>query len=189
MIIQLVTDHPEAILQILRHTPVWVWGLLVTLLAVGARQMRSRQEGLRRVFIMPLGMMYTITHLASLTGMPVEWAIAAATGNNATVYRRNSGFLRAGKDADVVIIDSCVGGSKHDPLDSLRNGDIAAVGAAQARCAPASRLPSSAFTSASSTFTSASTISTGLFPGLRIESAYCRWPSLRLCLRGSEGSH
>ena len=57
MIIQLVTDHPEAILQILRHTPVWVWGLLVTLLAVGARQMRSRQEGLRRVFIMPLGMM------------------------------------------------------------------------------------------------------------------------------------
>src|SRR4029079_4163386 len=25
---------------------------------------------------MPLGMMYTITHLASLSGMPVEWAIA-----------------------------------------------------------------------------------------------------------------
>ncbi len=74
-------------------------------------------------------MMYTITHLASLTKMPVEWAIAAATGNNARVYKRNSGFLRKGKDADVVIIDSCVGGSKSDPLDSLRNGDIAAVGA------------------------------------------------------------
>src|SRR3954468_21548972 len=79
--------------------------------------------------IMPLGMMYTITHLASLTSMPVEWAIAAATGNNARVYKRNSGFLRAGKDADVVIIDSCVGGSKTDPLDSLREGGIAAVGA------------------------------------------------------------
>jgi enamidase len=62
--------------------------------------------------IMPLGMMYTITHLASLTDMPVEWAIAAATGNNARVYRRNSGFLAAGKDADVVIIDACVGGSQ-----------------------------------------------------------------------------
>ena len=78
---------------------------------------------------MPLGMMYTITHLASLTDMPVEWAIAAATGNNATVYKINSGFLREGRDADVVLLDACVGGSKHTALDALRNGDIAAVGA------------------------------------------------------------
>ena len=79
--------------------------------------------------IMPLGMMYTITHLASLTKMPVEWAIAAATGNNAAVYRLNSGYLRPGKDADVVILDACVGGSKTNALDALRNGDIAGVGA------------------------------------------------------------
>jgi enamidase len=79
--------------------------------------------------IMPLGMMYTISHLASLTDMPVEWAIAAATGNNATVYRLNSGFLKPGRDADVVLIDACVGGSKDTALDSLRNGDIAAVAA------------------------------------------------------------
>jgi enamidase len=79
--------------------------------------------------IMPLGMMYTITHLASLSKMPVEWAIAAATGNNAVIYKLNSGFLRAGKDADVVILDACVGGSKDNALDALRNGDIAAVGA------------------------------------------------------------
>jgi enamidase len=80
--------------------------------------------------IMPLGMMYTITHLASLTDMPVEWAIAAATGNNAKVYRLNSGLLRAGCDADVLILDACVGGSKNTALDALQNGDIAAVGAA-----------------------------------------------------------
>jgi enamidase len=79
--------------------------------------------------IMPLGMMYTITHLASLTDMPVETAIAAATGNNAAVYRLNCGFLRPGKDADVVLLDACVGGSKKTALDALRNGDIAAVGA------------------------------------------------------------
>jgi enamidase len=78
---------------------------------------------------MPLGMMYTITHLASLGHMPVESAIAAATGNNAKVYRLNSGFLRAEKDADVVLLDACVGGSKNTALDSLRNGDIAAVAA------------------------------------------------------------
>jgi len=79
--------------------------------------------------IMPLGMMYTISHLASLTDMPVEWAIAAATGNNARVYRLNSGFLKTGCDADVVLLDACVGGSKDNALDALRNGDIAAVAA------------------------------------------------------------
>lgn len=79
--------------------------------------------------IMPLGMMYTVTHLASLTDMPVEWAIAAATGNNANVYKLNSGFLRPGCDADVLVLDACVGGSKTTALDALRNGDIAAVGA------------------------------------------------------------
>ncbi|HEY4316728.1 MAG TPA: amidohydrolase family protein [Herbaspirillum sp.] len=79
--------------------------------------------------IMPLGMMYTITHLASLTDMPVESAIAAATGNNARVYGLNNGFLAAGKDADIVILDACVGGTKKEAIDGLRNGDIVAVAA------------------------------------------------------------
>ncbi|WP_213775948.1 amidohydrolase family protein [Bradyrhizobium sp. dw_78] len=79
--------------------------------------------------IMPLGMFYTISHLASLGGMAPELAIAAATGNNATVYRLNSGFLKAGKDADVVLIDACAGSSKNDALSALSNGDVPAVGA------------------------------------------------------------
>jgi len=77
--------------------------------------------------IMPLGMMYTITHLASLTDMPPEMAIAAATGNNARIYKRNSGILAVGRDADVLILDACVGGSLKEPLDAIRNGDIVAV--------------------------------------------------------------
>jgi enamidase len=79
--------------------------------------------------IMPLGMLYTISHLASLAKIPVEWAIAAATGNNADVYRLNSGYLRPGRDADVAVIDACAGGSQDNALDALRNGDIAAVAA------------------------------------------------------------
>jgi enamidase len=79
--------------------------------------------------IMPLGMMYTITHLASLTKLPVEHAIAAATGNNANIYKLNAGFLRPGRDADVVLLDASVGSSKNNALDGLRNGDIVAVGA------------------------------------------------------------
>jgi enamidase len=79
--------------------------------------------------IMPLGMFYTISHLASLGGIPPEQAIAAATGNNARVYRLNSGFLQVGKDADIVLIDACAGGSQDDALSALRNGDVPAVAA------------------------------------------------------------
>jgi enamidase len=79
--------------------------------------------------IMPLGMLYTISHLASLTDLAPELAIAAATGNNADVYKLNSGFLRNGRDADIVLIDACAGGSQDDALSALRNGDVTAVGA------------------------------------------------------------
>jgi enamidase len=79
--------------------------------------------------IMPLGMLYTISHLASLTDLAPELAIAAATGNNAEVYRLSSGFLRNGRDADIVLIDACAGGSQDDALSALRNGDVTAVGA------------------------------------------------------------
>lgn len=80
--------------------------------------------------IMPLGMFYTISHLCSLgRTMAPEVAIAAATGNNARLYKRNSGFIAEGKDADVVLIDACVGGSRNDALSALSNGDIPAVAA------------------------------------------------------------
>jgi enamidase len=61
--------------------------------------------------------------------MPPEMAIAAATGNNARLYSRNSGFIAPGRDADVVLVDACVGGSRNDALSALANGDIPAVAA------------------------------------------------------------
>lgn len=79
--------------------------------------------------IMPLGMLYTISHLASLGGVAPELAIAAATGNNARVYGLNSGVIAPGRDADIILIDACAGGSTNDACAALANGDIAAVGA------------------------------------------------------------
>lgn len=79
--------------------------------------------------IMPLGILYTISHLASLAGIPPELAIAAATGNNARVYGLNSGLIAPGRDADITLIDACAGGSKNDACAALANGDIAAIGA------------------------------------------------------------
>src|SRR5580698_6803732 len=53
--------------------------------------------------VMPLGMLYTMSHLAALASVPPEIAVAMATGNNAKIFRLNSGVLAAGRDADVVL--------------------------------------------------------------------------------------
>lgn len=79
--------------------------------------------------IMPLGMLYTMSHLVSLGGVAPEIAIAMATGNNARVYKLNSGIIAPGRDADLVLVDACLGGSQSDALSALRNGDIMGVGA------------------------------------------------------------
>ena len=79
--------------------------------------------------VMPLGMLYTMSHLASLAHVAPEIAVAMATGNNAKIYRLNSGVIAAGRDADVVLVDACLGGSQNDALSALKNGDIMGVGA------------------------------------------------------------
>jgi len=79
--------------------------------------------------VMPLGMLYTMSHLAALGGVAPEIAVAMATGNNARIYRLNSGVLAAGRDGDIVLVDACLGGSQNDALSALNNGDIMGVGA------------------------------------------------------------
>jgi enamidase len=130
-------DYPRLVHESSMALQVCTAGNLRTTLLLG-RMMREADQFDRFLIatdtptgsgIMPLGMMYTITHLASLGDMPAEMAIAAATGNNARVYKRNSGFIAEGRDADIAIIDACVGGSKNDALSAITNGDIAAVAA------------------------------------------------------------
>jgi enamidase len=79
--------------------------------------------------VMPLGMLYTMSHLVSLAGVPPEIAVAMSTGNNAKIYRLNAGVIAAGRDADIVLVDACLGGSQNDALSALHNGDIMGVGA------------------------------------------------------------
>ena len=79
--------------------------------------------------IMPLGMIYTISYLASLCDHAPEQWIAAATGNNAAIYGLDTGVLREGKIADILIADQPLGGSQPDMLSSLAHGDIYGLGA------------------------------------------------------------
>lgn len=78
--------------------------------------------------IMPLGMLYTIAHCASLTDMPPEHFICAATGSNARVYGLDSGLLAAGNAADIVLLDAPDGGTQATALAAIKHGDIAAIG-------------------------------------------------------------
>jgi enamidase len=130
-------DYPRLVNESAMALQVCTAGNLRTTLLIA--KLLTESGGLDRLLIatdtptgsgiMPLGMLYTISHLSSLGGVPVETAIAAATGNNAKVYGLNSGMIAPGRDGDLAIVDACAGGATSDALSALANGDIAAVGA------------------------------------------------------------
>ncbi len=55
-LVQLLAFQPQAVAAILKGTPVWVWGLLAGLMALGFSQVRDRTASLMRVSIMPVAM-------------------------------------------------------------------------------------------------------------------------------------
>jgi enamidase len=77
--------------------------------------------------VMPLGMIKTVVELASLGGCNAPTAIALATGNNGAVLRREEGVLEIGRPADLALIQSPLGGSKADALDSIEYGDLPSI--------------------------------------------------------------
>lgn len=74
--------------------------------------------------MMPLGMIKSITEMATLTDYPPEWMIAAATGNAARVYGLDTGFLRPGKIADLLLVDAPMGGTQKTCLKAIKHGDV-----------------------------------------------------------------
>jgi hypothetical protein len=56
MLIQTLIHQPQMLGPILEHTPVWVWGLLTGLTALGLMQIRTREATLVRVSITPVAM-------------------------------------------------------------------------------------------------------------------------------------
>lgn len=53
-------------IEILRHTPAPVWGVLALLVVLGASQMRTRTVGLRRTTVLPL--VFVVLSLAGVVG-------------------------------------------------------------------------------------------------------------------------
>lgn len=70
------------ILEVIRHTPVWVWGILALLIVLGGAQLRKHSLPLLRVASLPLGMgAYSLWGTALVfgvhAGVLAAWALGA----------------------------------------------------------------------------------------------------------------
>ena len=105
--------------------------------ALHALAIAKAAGGLRRIVIgndapsgtgvIPLGILRTMAHLASLGGVAPELAVAMATGNTARVHKLDVGVLASGRAADIALVDAPVGSSATSALEALGVGDLPGV--------------------------------------------------------------
>jgi enamidase len=77
--------------------------------------------------VVPLGILRTMAHLASLGGVSPEIAVAMATGNTARVHGLDVGVLAPGRAADICLIDAPVGSGASTALGALAIGDLPGI--------------------------------------------------------------
>lgn len=77
--------------------------------------------------VIPLGILRTITQLASVSDIPAEKVIACATGNSAKLFNLNTSQIAPGKEADIVVIDTPIGSYGKDALAAFECGDIPGI--------------------------------------------------------------
>jgi enamidase len=77
--------------------------------------------------VIPLGVLRTLSLLASLGDLAPAEAIACATGNTARVYRLNRGRIAEGREADLVVCDAPIGSVGGDALAALAAGDLPGI--------------------------------------------------------------
>ncbi len=77
--------------------------------------------------VIPLGILRVICMIASLSEVTPEVAICMATGNTAKMFNLDTGFVRVGAPADLVMMDSPMGSVGKTALDAIKVGDIPGV--------------------------------------------------------------
>ena len=68
------------LIQIVLHTPLWVWAILLALLWLGLSQTVSRQVGLRRIILLPLAMTAMSLHGTFTSFGATHWSWVLWTG-------------------------------------------------------------------------------------------------------------
>jgi enamidase len=79
--------------------------------------------------VMPLGVLKTVAEISSLAGLAPERTWALATSNNARVWDLDSGRIRPGAAADLIVMDAPWGSTAGDALGALGVGDIPGISA------------------------------------------------------------
>jgi enamidase len=77
--------------------------------------------------VTPRGMLRIMALVASIGTVPPELAICLATGNVARAHNLDSGFIRPGKPADLVIMGKIQGCQANDHLGVLKIGDLLGI--------------------------------------------------------------
>lgn len=77
--------------------------------------------------IIPLGILRTMSFLASISEIQPEKVVAMATGNTARTFGLETGLIAEGKEADLVVMDAPMGSVGADALAALAAGDLPAV--------------------------------------------------------------
>jgi len=77
--------------------------------------------------VAPRGILRTLALVSSLGGVPPELAFCLATGNVARAHRLDSGLIKPGMPADLVIMGKIEGSQAKDELDIFRIGDLPGV--------------------------------------------------------------
>ncbi|KZL91028.1 amidohydrolase family protein [Clostridium magnum] len=77
--------------------------------------------------IIPLGVMRTLSYIASETEISAAQAICFATGNTAKVFGLNVGIIEEEREADLVIMDAPMGSVGKNSLEALEAGDLPGI--------------------------------------------------------------
>lgn len=75
------------IVEVIRHTPTYVWGILATLVVLGSLQVRDQSIGRTRVLLLPIALgAYSLWGATSLFGLRAEVIAAWAVGIGAMLW-------------------------------------------------------------------------------------------------------
>jgi enamidase len=77
--------------------------------------------------VIPLGILRVICMVASLSPVTPEQAICMATGNTARVFKLDTGAVKVGAPADLIMLDTPMGSVGKTALEAIRIGDIPGV--------------------------------------------------------------
>ena len=77
--------------------------------------------------VIPLGILRTMAHLASLGRIAPEIAVAMATGNTARIHGLEVGRIEVGRVADLCLIDAPIGSTAASALGALAVGDLPGI--------------------------------------------------------------